>query len=279
MTITNDFDFTQSNLQDYVDCAYRFYLRYILHIKWPALLVDDAIEFEARAQTGARFHRLIQQYLSGIPEDRIADMASADPDPEVARWWEGFLISVPHLLTGEHFVETTLAATLNGYRLIAKYDLVMVRKDGTLTIFDWKTARNRPKKDLLLRKIQSRLYPMILAQSGEELNKGQSVTPEKISMHYWFTSQPDALISITYDQNTFTRDQDFFTSLIEEIQAKEPDDFLRTNDLKKCRFCVYRSHCNRGVQAGDLASFEEDKITPEDFDLDIEFENISEITF
>jgi len=279
MTIPNDFDFTQSNLQDYVDCAYRFYLRYLLHIKWPALLIDDAIEFESRGQTGARFHRMIQQYLSGVPEDRITDLAAADPNPEVAGWWDGFLLNIPPFLTGERFVETTLATSLNGYRLIAKYDLVLVSEEGDFTIFDWKTAQNRPKKNLLLKRIQTRLYPLILAQSGGELNKSQSIYPEKIKMHYWFTSQPDALVSINNDQDTLTRDQDYFTNLIDEIRGKEPGNYLRTSDLKKCRYCVYRSHCSRGVQAGDLDSFEDDEISPEHFELDIEFEEIPEIQF
>lgn len=279
MTIPIDFDFTQSNLQDYVDCAYRFYLRYIMHIKWPALLVDDAIEFEARAQTGARFHRLIQQYLSGVPEERITDMAIADPTPEVSAWWHGFLTHVPPLLTGKRFVETTLSTILNGYRLIAKYDLVLVGEEEELIIFDWKTTQHQPKKETLLKRIQTRLYPLVLTLSGHDLNDGQPVPPEKIRMNYWFSSQPEALVSTYYDPDSFLRDQAYFSNLIDEIHKKEPADFLRTDDLKKCRYCVYRSHCDRGIQAGDLAHFDEDDFFLDGDPLDIEFEEIPEIQF
>lgn len=279
MTIPIDFDFTQSNLQDYVDCAYRFYLRYIMHIKWPALLVDDAFEFEARAQTGARFHRLIQQYLSGVPEGRITDMAIADPTPEVSAWWHGFLTHVPPLLTGKRFVETTLSAILNGYRLIAKYDLVMVGEEEELIIFDWKTTQRQPKKETLLKRIQTRLYPLVLTLSGHDLNNGQPVPPEKIRMNYWFSSQPESLVSTHYDPDTFLRDQAYFSNLIDEIHKKKPADFLRTDDLKKCRYCVYRSHCDRGIQAGDLAHFDEDEFFLDGDPLGIEFEEIPEIQF
>ncbi len=48
MKLADSFDFTQSNLQDYVECPYRFYLRHVLHTKWPALIVDDALEYEQR---------------------------------------------------------------------------------------------------------------------------------------------------------------------------------------------------------------------------------------
>ncbi len=279
MMIPIDFDFTQSNLQDYVDCAYRFYLRYIMNIKWPALLVDDAIEFEARAQTGARFHRLIQQYLSGVPEERITDMAITDPTPEVSAWWHGFLTHVPPLLTGKRFVETTLSAILNGYRLIAKYDLVMVGEEDGLIIFDWKTTQRQPKKETLLKRIQTRLYPLVLTLSGHDLNNGQPVPPEKIRMNYWFSSQPESLVSTYYDPDSFLRDQAYFSNLIDEIRKKEPADFLRTDDLKKCHYCVYRSHCDRGIQAGDLAHFDEDAFLLDGDPLDIEFEEIPEIQF
>jgi hypothetical protein len=84
MILPADFDFTQGNLQDYLDCPYRFYMRYILRTKWPALVVGDALEFEARGQAGGRFHRLVQQYLLGVPQDRINQMADEDPNPDCA---------------------------------------------------------------------------------------------------------------------------------------------------------------------------------------------------
>ena len=101
MILPADFDFTQGNLQDYLDCPYRFYMRYILHTKWPALVVGDALEFEARGQAGGRFHRLVQQYMLGVPQERINDMADEDPNPDLRAWWDGFLSHVPPWLDGQ----------------------------------------------------------------------------------------------------------------------------------------------------------------------------------
>ena len=279
MTLPDNFDFSQSNLQDYLDCHYRFYLRYIRHMKWPALIVDDAVDFEQRGQIGARFHRLVQQYLLGLPEERLSDLASADPVGEVIQWWQDFLLNVPPWLSGHQFVETTLSTALARHRLIAKYDLILVQEDGGLAIFDWKTSRKRPRKDWLLDRVQTRLYRLILTEAGSNLAGQKTVTPEQVTMNYWFAPSPETLVSLPYTQDAYKNDVQFFTALIEEILNREEDDFLKTKDLDKCRYCVYRSHCDRGIGAGDISEFEGFQIEPEDFEEEIEFSEIQEIEF
>ena len=279
MTLPENFDFTQSNLQDYLDCPYRFYLRYIRHTQWPALIVGDALAFEQRGQTGARFHRLIQQYLLGLPEERLADQAAADPNPEVFSWWEDFLQNAPPLLEGARHVETVLSAGLNGHRLVAKYDLILVRPDGGLTIFDWKTSQKRPKQERLLERVQTRLYRFLLVLSGGMLNGAEAIRPEQIEMNYWFTSQPELPINLPYTADQYQKDQAFFQKLVDEIAALPEKAFTRTGDLSKCRYCVYRSHCDRGVEAGDLEMFDDFLPEPEENPDDLDFDQIEEIAF
>jgi len=279
MKLPEQFTFSQSNLQDYVDCPYRFYLRYILKIKWPALVVDDALAFEQRGQIGARFHQLIQQYLSGIPEGRITDLAAADPAKPLARWWEDFLQFVSPIIEGKKYIERTLSTSLDGRFLLAKYDLILLREDGTLDIFDWKTSRRPPRKDWLLQRIQTRLYQLVLAEAGLALTSSPSTKPNQIQMHYWYASQPQTPITLAYSQKGYDADQAIIRGLISEITKRETAHFFRTEDLDKCRYCVYRSHCDRGSQAGDLENFENNEVGTEDFDLDIEFDQITEIAF
>jgi len=279
MNLPYNFDVTQSKLQDYVDCPYRFFMRYIRQIKWPALVVDDALEFERRGQTGARFHRLVQQYLLGMPESRLGDIAAADPSPNMYRWWEDFLSFMPPLLEGDRYVEIILSTNLLEQRLLAKYDLILAQDNGTYTIFDWKTSRRKARKDWLLERIQTRFYRLILAQSGSTFGDNKPIKPEQITMAYWFTAAPELPVYLPYNQSMYESDMDFFFKLISEILVKSENDFLRTDDLKKCQYCVYRSHCNRGVEAGKLDSFEDFEMKSESLDLDFDFENIEQIEF
>ncbi len=279
MKLPDDFYFTQSNLQDYEDCAYRFYLRHLLHVKWPASVVGDAIAFEKMGQSGARFHRLIQQYLLGIPEDRLRDLALRDPNPEIAEWWENFLQYIPQLLDGQRFIESTLTTSLAGQHLAAKFDLVLVNEDGNLTIFDWKTSKKQIRKDWLLERVQTRLYLLILKQGGASLTDFESIGPEQITMTYWFTASPDTPVKIPYNHHAYQKDQAYFIKTIKIIIEQDSDAFNRTTDHQKCRFCVYRSHCDRGVEPGELASLIDFETHVGSDMLKIDIDRIEEIQF
>lgn len=279
MKLPDNFYFSQSNLQDYVDCHYRFYLQHILHLKWPALVADDAMAFEMRGQTGARFHQMVQQFLTGVPEDLIDAVAENDPSPEISRWWQDFLAHIYPKLEGRKFIETTLSTSLAGTHLLAKYDLIVLENHGNLTIYDWKTTHNKPSENWLLKRIQTRLYRLILSRASRELIGDKSLHPGQITMQYWFANHPQAAVSLPYSQKAYETDQEYFQELLTEIAVREEGSFSRTTAPEKCRFCVYRSHCDRGVEAGDFAAFEEFDFEPESLDSDIEFEELTEIKF
>ncbi len=279
MKLPDSFDFTQSNLQDFVDCRYRFYLRHILHAKWPALVVDDALKYEQRARSGARFHRLIQQYLLNVPEERLTDLAEADPDPLIVTWWNDFLIHVPPLLAGEKFVESTLSTALAGKRLAAKYDLLLVESNGKLVIFDWKTSQRKIRKEWLLERIQTRLYRMVLTLAGGSLTGEKAVSPEQVEMNYWFAPRPEIPVKLSYDSEQFEADRAYFTGLIEKIIQAPTEAFTKTSDIQKCRFCVYRSHCDRGTEAGELDDYDAFDLEPADETPELDYDEIEEIAF
>lgn len=278
MIIPPNFDFNQGNLQDYVDCPYRFYLRYILRVNWPALTVGDALEFEARMQAGARFHRLIQQFLLGIPAARVSELANEDLSPDLPTWWSDFQQHVLSRLEGRQMVETVLTANLAGQRLVAKYDLILIGEDSQLTIFDWKTTRRTPTKAWLLERIQTRLYRLILHEASSTLLDSQTAEVEQLTMYYWFTARPDTLVSLPYSRSAYERDRADLTELVETICGSARSDFNKTDNVKHCQFCVYRSHCDRGVEAGDLDDFDVFDTTSGDPESMVDFDEIPEIS-
>jgi hypothetical protein len=280
MNLPEHFDFTQSNLQDYIDCPYRFFLRYILRTKWPALVVDDALTFEAHGQAGARFHRLVQQFLLGLPQENLERLAESDPDPNFILWWNNFLAFVPPWLEGQRFVEMVLICPIFEHRFLAKYDLILLNhEENRLWIIDWKTSQKLPKKEWLNERIQTRLYRFVLTQAFPSLIEPSSFKPGDIGMKYWFAAFPESPILLPYDQQAFDADKKYLTGLIEEILQRPEDGFEKTTDIKKCRYCVYRSHCNRGVEAGDFDGFEDFEMADEGFESLPDFDDISEIKF
>jgi len=262
------FNFSQSSMQDYVDCARRFQLRYIERLQWPAIETAPVLENERRQMEGQQFHRLVQQNLLGLPAEKLARLANT---PGLARWWanftEHFSISPEHNL----YPEITLSAPVGRHRLIAKYDLIAV-KDGQATIFDWKTYQKRPKDEWMASRLQTKVYRALLVVAGAHLNGGKPFTPEQIEMIYWYADFPTEPSKFPYNQSQHKRDWGGLVKLVEEIAAKQS--FPLTEDEKKCSYCPYRSFCERGVKAGEGEDVEEE--TP---GFDISLEQIQEIEF
>ncbi|MCX6059252.1 MAG: PD-(D/E)XK nuclease family protein [Chloroflexi bacterium] len=271
---------SQSSLQDYNDCPRRFELRYIQHLAYPAIESEPALENEKHQQEGEYFHRLVQQHLIGIPAEQVSKLANTD---NLQRWWENYINAkdltglaqrpVGRDLSGL-YAETTLSAPLGKFRLVAKYDLIAIGNDHAI-IFDWKTYRKRPKNEWLHIRWQTRVYRALLVQAGAHLNGGKSFTPEQIEMVYWFADFPTEPAKFIYKADQYKRDWDALIKISDEIT--NASSFPKTDDVAKCSYCPYRSYCDRGIRAGDVADAELETASEELFDIN--FEQIGEIAF
>jgi len=274
------FVFSQSALQDYADCQRRFQLRYLQQVRWPAPQTEPLKENEEHILRGERFHRLAQQALLGVPLDRLDAIVAADPDEALPRWWHSFTALLPTLTPASAAlsVETRLGAPFQHHRLIAQYDLVQVfAADKRAVIWDWKTSLARPRRTALEARLQSIIYPYIFARSSAGLNQGSPFLPDQIEMVYWFTEFPEQPERFVNDTTRFARAEARLLSLVSEIESLRADQFEKTPDEKACRFCVYRSLCARGSEAGSLAELESDLETSDD--IEINFDQIGEISF
>jgi CRISPR/Cas system-associated exonuclease Cas4 (RecB family) len=273
---------SQSSLQDYVDCARRFQLRYIDRLSYPAVESEPALENEKHLQEGEYFHRLTQQYLIGIPSEQVGKLANT---PNLQRWWENF-IAQPDFRSlkdfGSVLPEATLSAPLGNFRLLAKYDLIAL-ENGKATIYDWKTYRKRPRNEWLAARMQTRVYRALLAHAGAHLNNGQPLVPEQIEMVYWFAEYPNDPARFTYTSAQYQRDWGLLVKLAEEIHSASS--YPLTDDRTKCLYCPYRSYCERGVRAGDMDQAEAEtstELSPEteaEELFDVNFEQVGEIAF
>ena len=265
---------SQSSLQDYVDCAQRFKLRYLDRLSYPAAETEPTLENEKHQQEGEYFHRLVQQHLIGISAEQIAKFANT---PNLQRWWENFQNSKDLSGLADRsglYPEATLSAPLGKYRLLAKYDLIAVQ-DGKAVIYDWKTYRKRPRNEWLSARMQTRVYRALLVQAGAHLNNGKLFEPEQIEMIYWFADYPEEPARFAYTSAQFQRDWDTLLKLSEEVASASS--YPLTEDRQKCLFCTYRSYCERGIRAGDMEQAEAEREAEELFDVN--FEQIGEIAF
>ena len=251
MELPVGFQFSQGNLQDFVDCKRRFFLKYIHSLPWPAMEIEPALENERLLTQGLLFHKIVHQHLLGFPTERLSQMIH---DQDLERWWRNYLERCDSLFqtSNEKFVEQTLMIQLEKYRLISIYDLILHTTDDRFIIIDWKTSLKHPKRTWLANRLQTRIYPYLLVQSGMNLISKRQILPGQIEMLYWFTDYPDQPERFIYNPLQFERDSSLVIEITREIIALQEAQFDLTSSTERCQFCVYRSLCERGIGAGEL---------------------------
>lgn len=276
MSLSADFAFTQGSLGDYAACARRFELRFIKRLRYPALEVEEPLQFEERTRQGARFHKLVQQHLLGVPAELLT--ASLAHNEDLARWWANYLARGLTDLPKARHPEITLQTQLSGRRLVATYDLLALAPGGPAVIVDWKTGARAPSQAYLRGRMQTIVYRYVLAQAGAHLYGGESIPPERIRMDYVYVAQAGQRMSFDYSAAQMREDEALLSQMISAIE--NADEFPLTDDVRRCRFCNYRSLCDRG-EAGRLEDFDLDEIEDEDEaeELALDFDQIAEIEF
>jgi hypothetical protein len=296
------FQFSASSLQDYLDCPRRFQLRYAWQVAWPAPEMEPAKEQEQRTRLGQDLHRLIHQHLLGVP---AALLSAGVHHPQLARWWHAYLAFAPSLGDASVLPETGLSVPLAGHRLYAQYDALVAYVAGAphsrpvtecaadegaggpgtaagqaqivghlssgcarWLIVDWKTYRRHPGRQWLANRLQTRVYPLVLALAGASLNLGRAIDPEQVELRYWLAEYPGDVVSFAYSQARLQLDITFVTDLMEliasQVGVREGSGspaaaWPLTADRHQCLYCSYRSLCRRGAAAGRVDDCWEDE--------------------
>jgi RecB family exonuclease len=267
MTLPTDFLFSQNKLQDYLDCPRRFELRYIERMAWPAVQSEPVEEMERSIRLGERFHRMVQQHNAGIPAEQIDPQAN---EPELALWWDSYKQFAPSQLPAQRLAEYSLTVPFGGYRLAAKYDLLAV-EPGRAVIVDWKTGRGKPNREILKQRVQTRVYMALLVMAGGYRFPGMGFQPHQVEMLYWYSSEPDQPVRIAYSPWQYEQDVQQFTSWFGKIASTPSGGFFQTTNDKSCRYCNYRSLCERGVAAPQWDESEDwDAFERGEFNLDFD---------
>jgi CRISPR/Cas system-associated exonuclease Cas4 (RecB family) len=272
-------------LQDYANCPRRFQLRYLLRQPWPAAPSEPLDEYERLIERGQRFHQLVQRHSLGLSQ---AELGKTIDDPDLLQWWNNYLATPPpNLPSAVRRAEVTLSTPLPGSqaRLMARYDLLALEPgqstvspvERRAVIVDWKTNQKRPSSDALAARLQTRVYRYVLVKAGAQLNGGQPLLPEQVSMIYWFAQHPTQPAVLPYSAAQHTDDAAHLADLVARITAHTEREWPLTPDERHCRFCTYRSLCERGVLPGPLAEFDADEAL--DLGAEFEFEEVEEIEY
>ncbi len=278
MSIDPDFIFSANSLQDYTDCPRRFELKYLLKRDWPAEESEPVLEWEHELQLGTRFHQLVYQHLSGLPEEALITSIN---DTDVESWFRNFLAFYRQQEFSQIFPEFRVRVPLGEYQAVAVYDLLALTPDQRLVILDWKTSRKIPRREWISGRMQTVLYPFAALASAGNFLPDVTISAESIEMTYVYVRHTaDNTLSFSYDAARHTANRTHLERLVAEIADLELGEFPLTEEKRHCKFCVYRSLCERGQNAGSLSELESEP----DLDLDallggLDFDAQDEIAF
>lgn len=270
----NKFTFSAANIQDYLDCERRFELKYIFEQSWPAVSSEPVIEIEENIRKGNKFHFLIHQFYSGIPETALLN--SIDEEG-IMEWFNSFLLFNKSLQIEKAFSEFRLTSQIGEIRLSAVFDLIYLTKNDRIGIIDWKTSHFIPKKSTLAMKVQTILYPFLIEETFHEFLSGINLLPGNISMRYWYPSSPNEEFIFNYGRSTHENHRVFLENIINEIIGKKIGDFILTSDKNKCGYCQYRSLCDRGIRAENILEIKDKGLEQSGFTID--FDQLPELSF
>ncbi len=290
LKLPSTFAFSQSSLQSYVNCPRRFWLAYVEQLAWPALEASPYDEQEQQLRLGWQFHQLVERAEARMPTDLLADGL----DYPLDEWFESYLRHRPddlptEVVEVERELSAPLAVEAGRYRLAARYDLIAVGGEGAdrrAVVLDWKTNRRVIGRPTLVQRMQTRVYPYILVEASAGLPWGP-LAPEQVEMRYWFTAAPADAVSFSYSSELHEANRARFEQLLGEILSGEREsDFPKVADTDEnrkrfCGYCIYRSRCDRGVEAGELEEYDEEAFSDEDLErsLDFTLEDVQELAF
>jgi hypothetical protein len=239
---------SQSHFNLLETCPRRFQ-----HIYLDQLMVPVTPEQQAALDWGNRFHMMMQQQELRLPLLAVDEATDSDAStllPTVQQ----FVRTNPELFAVQpgvfRYSEHRRTLTFQGYLLTAVYDLLILR-ETTAEILDWKTYLKPPNSRWLAQNWQSRLYPFILAETSPYL-------PEQISLTYWFvraeaedgTNQPQSLtFPYSRAQHDVTKQAiaQWLTQLthwLQQYEAGIPFPQVR-EDTPTCRSCSFTTRCER----------------------------------
>jgi len=279
MPLASDFRFSSQSLQDYTECPRRFLLRYIQKVDWPAEESSPYLAFEQFRMKGNQFHTFVEQYFHSVKPQWIENQID---DEDLFHWWRNFL----GFIEKQHFSavssEIAFQTSMQGYLLMAKYDLLAQREDGSIVIFDWKTtpSQKKPSHAIFAKKLQTHVYPYVFCSNSKRVSSAmRPIQAGQVELIYWFPQFPDQAEHFPYSSIQMENDEKALFETIEEIVQKENEnnDFPKTEEEKHCRFCVYRSLCDRGKKAANI--FEEIELDLELGEEELDIDKVEEISY
>jgi len=247
------FYFTQNSMKTFNDCPFKFKKKYIDNIKW-----EVGKDISSNADFGNDFHKIAERYFLGVP------IIEEDLDEELYEAYINLKNAFPKSSENTYLPEYTIRFADNDIRLESNIDLVIVKPNNHIEVWDWKTNSDLEKAKNYNTSMQTQVYLYSIKKIAKDI-LGIDVDYENISMTYFNPENNLELSKIVYSKELDELYYKNISELIEKIYNYNYQKFDRSKCIKNCKFCEFENFCNSMKEANV------------EFSGEIDFDTIDEI--
>ncbi len=248
-------------------CERKFWLRYGEDLNWPGAASQLTASREEQMRKGKLFHDLIEQEAAGV---EVQDFIKDSGEEEIKEWWKNYKEFAPVIGDDDLvFTETQLQMIVDEVLVLARYDRIIIRPDGSALIVDWKTV-DHPEQNMGRLRLdwQTVIYPIVLKKCFSALPGMSGLELSNVAFMYWYAGSPeDPVLFELSDQDILAYEEKLGSALDQIVPRLKRNDYSKTAILKRCEDCPYAVLCDRldVPEDGDAEMTEAEFL--EDFEL------------
>jgi CRISPR/Cas system-associated exonuclease Cas4 (RecB family) len=221
-------------------------------------LIDH--EYYESLKVGLNFHLMCERYFGGIPvgidisiidnfskETKTSELPIQSHDNELLNWYialrEKFPIEDENIYLPEHEIKMQK----DNIKLQAKFDLIILKPNNKIEIWDWKTENRKLQYKELNKRIQAIVYMYVLGEKASEVF-GRNIPFENITMNFWQPQYKDDVITIDYSDSKHRSNEENIMHIINRLENYDFHiEFNKELYYKQCQYCEFNYFCNNEV--------------------------------
>jgi len=161
-----------------------------------------------------------------------------------------FLLVQLHFTTSQNIYlpEYEIKMRKDNIRIQAKYDLIIIKPNNIIEIWDWKTENRKLDYKEASTRMQTIVYMYILGERSLEIFD-KDIPFENISMKFWQPQYKEDIISINYSETIHRSNEKNIKELILRLDNYDFNIELYRRQCKYCDFACDSHVCDEFVLA------------------------------
>ncbi len=233
--------YSQNLLNTFDKCPLKFKIKYLDNVRWKKDSIDNEDYYE-NMNMGLDFHLICERYFSNIPVG--IDNSNIDLMNLFNSLKEKFTLLDENI----YFTEYEIKMRKDNIRIQAKYDLIIIKPNNKIEIWDWKTENRKLDYKEVCKRMQTILYMYILGESSLKIFD-KDIPLENISMNFWQPQFKDDIITINYSKRNHKIHEDKIMEITHSLDNYDFSlDFNSEIYSTQCKYCEFGG-CNQVCDA------------------------------